>query len=70
MTEFFSATILKLFIDGAHAVAVSSSIENLRYMSKTIFKHCEDNIEHMACHAVKEIAKDVYGGVTYKRRKH
>ncbi len=53
-----------------HAVAVSSSIENLRYMSKMIFKHCEDSIEHMTCHAVKEIVKDVYGGVTYVRRKH
>ena len=53
-----------------HAVAVSSSVENLRYMAKVIFKHCEDSIEHMTCHTVKEIVKDVYGGVKYERRKH
>ena len=53
-----------------HAVAVSSSIENLSYMSKMIFKHCEEGIEHMSCHAVTEIAKDVYGGVRYERREH
>ena len=53
-----------------HAVAVSSSIENLRYMARMIFKHCEDGIEHMSCHAVNEIVKDVYGGVQYERRNH
>lgn len=53
-----------------HMVAVSSSVENLRYMANIIFKHCEDDIEHMSCHLAQEIVKDVYGGVRYERRKN
>ena len=51
-----------------HAVTVSTSIENLSYMTKMITRHCAGSIEHISCHAVREIAKDVYGGVGYEQR--
>ena len=55
-----------------HMVAVSDSVRDLKYMANIISKHCEDGIVEIHCHAVKEIVKDVYGGVSYgdyKRRK-
>ena len=48
-----------------HMVAVSDSVQDLKYMVNIISKHCEDGIVEIHCHAVKEIVKDVYGGVRY-----
>jgi hypothetical protein len=44
-------------------VAVSDSVQDLKEMANTISEHCEDGIVEIHCHAVKEIVKDVYGGV-------
>ncbi len=46
-----------------HLVAVSDSVRSLKYLTKMIQKKCGDDIEEMKCHAVKEIIKDVYGGI-------
>ena len=51
-----------------HMVAVSDSIEDLKYLVKIIEKKCGDNIVSIESHPVKEIIKDVYGGITYEQR--
>ena len=51
-----------------HVVAVSDSVQNLKYLVKMIQKKCGGDIEELHCHAVTEIIKDVYGGVRYERR--
>ncbi len=48
-----------------HMVAVSDSVENLKYLIKMIQKKCGNDIVEIHSHAVKEIIKDVYGGVRY-----
>ena len=49
-----------------HAVAVGS-IRDLKYLQTMIQKKCGEHIvEHgFTCHAVRDIVKDVYGGVRY-----
>ena len=49
-----------------HAVAVSDQVSNLKYLTKMIRKKCGDDIAEMHCHAVKEVIKDVYGGIRYE----
>ena len=46
-----------------HMVAVSDSVSNLKYLTRMIQKKCGEDIEEVKCHAVKEIIKDVYGGI-------
>ncbi len=43
-----------------HMVAVSDSVQDLKYLARMISKKCADGIVSMECHAVKEIVKDVY----------
>ncbi|MCR5735495.1 MAG: winged helix-turn-helix transcriptional regulator [Lachnospiraceae bacterium] len=52
-----------------HIVAVSDSIRDLKYLAKMINKKCGDDVFEIQCHAVKEIIKDVYGGIRYEHRK-
>lgn len=51
-----------------HIVAVSDSLENLRYLTKMICKECGEDIVEIHGHAVKEVIKDVYGGIGYEKR--
>lgn len=51
-----------------HIVAVSDSVENLMHLTKMIQKKCGEDIVHLSTHAVKEVIKDVYGGVGYERK--
>ncbi len=51
-----------------HMVAVSDSARDLKYLAKMIQKKCGDDIVELHCHAVKEIVKDVYGGIRYEQR--
>ena len=53
-----------------HIVAVSDEVANLKYLVKMIRKSCKDEIKEISCHGVKEVIKDVYGGIGYERRKH
>ncbi len=46
-----------------HLVAVSDSVSNLKYLTRMIRKKCGEDIVEIKCHAVKEIIKDVYGGI-------
>ena len=46
-----------------HMVAVADSVRSLKYLTRMIQKKCGDDIEEIKCHAVKEIIKDVYGGI-------
>ena len=52
-----------------HMVAVSDSVHDLKYLTKMIQKKCGDSITEIHCHAVTEIIKDVYGGITYESRR-
>ena len=49
-----------------HAVAVSDQVSNLKYLTKMIQKKCGDDIVEIHCQAVKEVIKDVYGGIRYE----
>ena len=51
-----------------HMVAVSDSVENLKYLTKMIQKKCGEDIVEIHSHAVKEVIKDVYGGIRYEQR--
>ena len=48
-----------------HALAVSDDVSDLKYLTRIIQKQCGDDITEFHCHAVKEIIKDVYGGIGY-----
>lgn len=50
-----------------HIVAVSDQTSNLKYLTRMIMKACGDDIVEIHSHAVKEIIKDVYGGIRYER---
>ena len=51
-----------------HLVAVSDSLEQINYMAKIIRKACIDDIVEYHARQVREIIKDVYGGIEYERR--
>lgn len=51
-----------------HIVAVSNSLRDLKYLVRMIMKKCGDSIEKMEANQVKEVIKDVYGGIRYERR--
>ncbi|MBP5607271.1 MAG: Lrp/AsnC family transcriptional regulator [Lachnospiraceae bacterium] len=51
-----------------HIVAVAPSVEDLKYLAHMIQKKCGDDIVHISAHGVKEVIKDVYGGVGYERK--
>ena len=54
--------------NGILMVAVSESVDNLRYLVKMIRKKCGDELDVLTVHVVDEIIKDVYGGVGYERK--
>ncbi len=49
-----------------HMVAVSDSPKDLKYLAKMIDKDCGDDINELHVRQVREIIKDVYGGITYE----
>ena len=49
-------------------VAVSDSVQDLKYLINMIQKECGSDIAELHCHAVKEVIKDVYGGIRYEQR--
>ena len=51
-----------------HLVAVSDSLEQINYMAKIIRKACIDDIVEYHARQVREIIKDVYGGIEYECR--
>ena len=54
--------------DRIHVVAVSDDIKDLKYLAKMILKKCGDDIQEFRCHGVREVIKDVYGGIRYEDR--
>ena len=50
-----------------HIVAVSNQASNLSYLTRMIMKACGNDIIEMHSHAVKEVIKDVYGGIRYEQ---
>ena len=51
-----------------HLVAVSDSSEQINYMANIIKKACKDDIEEYYARTVREVIKDVYGGIEYEHR--
>ncbi len=49
-----------------HMVAVSDSPKDLKYLAKMIDKDCGDDIKELHVRQVREVIKDVYGGITYE----
>ena len=49
-----------------HIVAVSDSPEELMYMTRIIKKTLSKDIEKYHCTQVREVIKDVYGGIDYE----
>lgn len=49
-----------------HMVAVSDSVRDLKYLINMIRKECGGDIAELHCHTVKEVIKDVYGGIRYE----
>ena len=52
-----------------HMVAASTDKRDLKYLTKMIQKKCGEDIEHISCHAITDVIKDVYGGVRYDKSK-
>lgn len=52
-----------------HLVAVSDTPEQLKYMARIIQKACKDDIVEYHCRQVREVIKDVYGGIGYEGRR-
>jgi hypothetical protein len=50
-----------------HIVAVAPAVEELNYLLRMIQEKCGEDLEYISAHAVKEIIKDVYGGVGNER---
>ena len=50
-----------------HIVAVSDQASNLKYLTRMIMKACGDDIVEIQSHAVKDVIKDVYGGIRYEQ---
>ena len=46
-----------------HMIAVSDDLQDLKYLTRILRKKCQDKVELLECHAVKEIAKDVFLGI-------
>ncbi|MBR1470521.1 MAG: Lrp/AsnC family transcriptional regulator [Lachnospiraceae bacterium] len=46
-----------------HFVAVAPSLEDMNYLIKSIEKKCGRDCVQMSTQAVKQVVKDVYGGV-------
>ncbi|MCR4656706.1 MAG: Lrp/AsnC family transcriptional regulator [Lachnospiraceae bacterium] len=51
-----------------HVVAVSEDVKDLEYLAKMIVKKCGDDIQEFCCCGVREVIKDVYGGIRYEDR--
>ncbi len=49
--------------DHIHLVAVSDSPDEIKYMTKIIEKACSDDIKEYHARQVRQIIKDVYGGI-------
>ena len=50
-----------------HIVAVSDQASNLRYLTRMIMKTCGNDIVDFQYRTVKEVIKDVYGGIRYEQ---
>jgi len=51
-----------------HVVAVSDSYDNLNYLSRMIMKGCGKLIDDIQVFAVRNVIKDVYGGIGNEQR--
>ncbi len=51
-----------------HMVAVSDDLSALKYLVDILAKKFADDVVHISAHGVKEVIKDVYGGIRYVER--
>ena len=50
-----------------HMAAVSESVADLRELTRQIRSACGDDIAQLQCHAVKEVLRDIDGGIRDER---
>ena len=50
-----------------HATAVANDVSELKYLTQMVRKKYADKIRRIETHGVKEIVKDILGGVEYDR---
>ena len=62
-TEFIRRIYRTTKADHIHIVAVSDKAEDLKYLTRMIEKQCGENVVEIQSHAVREIIRDVYGGI-------
>lgn len=67
-TAFIRQIFTTLKKNHIHMVAVSDSTTDLKYLIDMIQKDCCDDIAELHCHVVKEVIKDVYGGIRYEQK--
>ncbi len=67
-TAFIRQIFTTLKKNHIHMVAVSDSATDLKYLIDMIQKDCCDDIAELHCHVVKEVIKDVYGGIRYEQK--
>ena len=51
-----------------HIVAVPDSVRDFTHLVRMITNRCSKDAEEIRCYTVKEIIRDVYGGVSYDQR--
>ena len=51
-----------------HLVAVSTSAQDLKYLVKMIDKDCGEDIQELHARQIREVIKDVYGGIKYEHK--
>ena len=52
-----------------HVTAVAPDASELKYLAKMVNKTFADKIKTLACHGVKEIVKDKFGGIEYDKNR-
>ena len=52
-----------------HATAVAPDVSELKYLARMVAKTFKSKVKTINCHGVKEIVKDIYGGVEYDKTK-
>ncbi len=62
-TSFVRQIFTTLKENHIHIVAVSDSSENIKYLAKIIKTACIDDIEEYHARIVRDVIKDVYGGI-------
>ncbi len=51
-----------------HMVAVSYSVKDIKYLLETLNRVLDGKVSELHCRQIREVVKDVYGGIKYERK--